>query len=216
MKRLTIAAIVAALAQFAVAETWYWSPTVQEVPSGKTDKYYFWNNANNWTNSAAVRGRPANGDTALLGWGTAGSSTYNVCGGSSSYVMQEVRFEGNKSIGMNQGTLYLRAGGGGLKYMHNSDSKSNWMGLRTVGDGEVPIHIDKNVDYALQIQMTQLNSTDKAILVKTGPGKFICFNQSGNRSYNIPLTLIRQGSFDITTKNTLSGITIAFDGNDES
>jgi len=34
MKRLTIAAIAAALAQFAVAETWYWSPTVQ-TPNAK-------------------------------------------------------------------------------------------------------------------------------------------------------------------------------------
>ena len=32
----------------------------------------------------------------------------------------------------------------------------------------------------------------------------------------LPLTLIRKGSFDITTTKALSGVTIAFDGNDES
>ena len=64
VKRLTIVAIAAALAQFASAETWYWSPKT------KTDKYYYWN-ANNWTNSTGTVGKPALGDTAVLGRGTA-------------------------------------------------------------------------------------------------------------------------------------------------
>ena len=136
MKRLTIAAIAAALAQFAFAETWYWSPTHQS-PNEKGTLFYFWNDAQNWTNSAAARGFPQAGDTALIGWGSAGDGPYNVCGNSSSYALHEVRFEGNKSLGMNQGNIVLRGGGGGLKYMHNSSNGNNWMGLYAVGDGEV-------------------------------------------------------------------------------
>ena len=214
MKRLTIAAIAAALAQFAFAETWYWSPTHQS-PNEKGTLFYFWNDAQNWTNSAAARGFPQAGDTALIGWGSAGDGPYNVCGNSSSYALHEVRFEGNKSLGMNQGNIVLRGGGGGLKYMHNSSNGNNWMGLYAVGDGEVPIHVDKNVTYALQMRMQKQGSGNPTI-VKTGPGKFVCHNQASGQSYTIPLTLIRQGAYDITTPTALNGVTLAFDGDDAS
>jgi len=209
MKRLFAFAMAAvAVAHVALAETWYWSPT------NKNGSYYYWHDGNNWTNSAATRGRPASGDTAVIGWGTAGSGPYKVCNSSSSIVMEEVRFEGNKPLNMNQGVLYLRAGGGGLKYMLNANRGDNWMGTRFVGTGEVPIHIEHAVNYALQGQVCVQSGSPT--LVKTGAGKFICFNQAGYRAYNIPLTLIRQGAIDITTTYTLSGIDIAFDGNDES
>ena len=148
MKRLTIAAIAATLAQFAVAETWYWSPTVK-TPNSKNQMFYFWNNENNWTNTAAARGFPHAGDTAVLGWGSAGAAAYYVCNDNESFVLEEVRFEGNKSIGMSQGKVVLRGGGGGLKYMHNSSSGSNWMGLYAVGDGEVPgfTHLKKSAAF---------------------------------------------------------------------
>ena len=214
MKRLTIAAIAATLAQFAVAETWYWSPTVK-TPNSKNQMFYFWNNENNWTNTAAARGFPHAGDTAVLGWGSAGDAAYYVCNDNESFVLEEVRFEGNKSIGMSQGKVVLRGGGGGLKYMHNSSSGSNWMGLYAVGDGEVPIHIDKNITYALQVCM-QKRGTGNPTIVKTGPGKFVCHNQASGNSYTIPLTLIRQGAYDITTPTALNGVTLAFDGDDAS
>ena len=56
----------------ASAETWYWSPKT------KSGNYYYWN-ANNWTNAAGTVGRPALGDTAVLGWGTATDYAYQVC-----------------------------------------------------------------------------------------------------------------------------------------
>ena len=206
---------LAALAlQVASAETWYWSPTHQS-PNEKGTLFYFWNDAQNWTNSAAARGFPQAGDTALIGWGSAGDGPYNVCGNSSSYALHEVRFEGNKSLGMNQGNIVLRGGGGGLKYMHNSSNGNNWMGLYAVGDGEVPIHVDKNVTYALQMRMQKQGSGNPTI-VKTGPGKFVCHNQASGQSYTIPLTLIRQGAYDITTPTALNGVTLAFDGDDDS
>ena len=207
-KAFFAAVLVAFAAQFASAETWYWSPNVQ------TDGRYYWN-ANNWTNTAAARGFPHTGDTAVLGWGTTGTGTYRVCDDNESWVMHEVRFEGNKVIGMNQGKIVLQGGGGGLKYMHNSDCTGNWMGLYAVGDGEVPIHIDKNVNYALQICMQKQGSGNPTI-VKTGPGKFICFNQASGNAYTIPLTLIRKGAYDITTAGTPNGVTFAFDGDDTS
>ena len=192
MKKMQIllAAMAAMALQVASAETWYWSPKT------KSGNYYYWN-ANNWTNAAGTVGRPALGDTAVLGWGTATDYAYQVCGS-----------DANRA-------LYLQGGGGGLKYMHNSDCGGNWMGFRIVGSGEVPIHIDKNKTYALQGQMT-ITEGSKATLVKTGPGKFVCFNEAGSRDYTIPLTLIRKGSFDITTAKSVSGVTFAFDGNDES
>ena len=193
----------------ASAETWYWSPKT------KSGNYYYWN-ANNWTNAAGTVGRPALGDTVVLGWGTATDYAYQVCGSDANRALYEVRFEGNKVISMNQGTLYLQGGGGGLKYMHGSNCGGNWMGLRIAGSGEVPIHIDKSsATYALQGQMT-ITSGSNATLIKTGPGKFVCFNEAGARDYTIPLTLLRKGSIDITTAKSVSGVTIAFDGDDES
>ena len=47
----------------------------------------------------------------MLGWGSATASAYYVCNDSDSFVLEEVRFEGNKSISMNQGKIVLRAGG---------------------------------------------------------------------------------------------------------
>ena len=215
MKRLTIAVLAATLvAHVASAETWYWSPTHQS-PNNKGNLYYFWNDAENWTNSAAARGCPQAGDTAVLGWGSASAAAYNVCNDNESFVLEEVRFEGNHSISMNQGKIVLRGGGGGLKYMHNSASGSNWMGLYAVGDGEVPIHIDKNITYALQVCM-QKKGTGNPTIVKTGPGKFVCHNQASGNSYTIPLTLIRQGAYDITSPTALNGVTLAFDGDDDS
>ena len=210
----TAFSLAAVALQVASAETWYWSPTHQS-PNEKGTLFYFWNDAQNWTNSAAARGFPQAGDTALIGWGSAGDGPYNVCGNSSSYALHEVRFEGNKSLGMNQGNIVLRGGGGGLKYMHNSSNGNNWMGLYAVGDGEVPIHVDKNVTYALQMRMQKQGSGNPTI-VKTGPGKFVCHNQASGQSYTIPLTLIRQGAYDITTPTALNGVTLAFDGDDAS
>ncbi len=188
----------------ASAETWYWSPKT------KSGNYYYWN-ANNWTNAAGTVGRPALGDTAVLGWGTATDYAYQVCGSDANRALYEVRFEGNKVISMNQGLLCLQGGGGGLQYMHSSNCGGNWMGLRIVGSGEVPIHIDKSsATYALQGQMTCQGGVPT--LIKTGSGKFVCFNEAGGRDYTIPLTLLRKGSIDITTTKSVSGVTIAFDG----
>ena len=193
MKRLTIAAIAAALAQFAVAETWYWAPIASPATTNAGGAFLW--NKNNWTNSAATRGFPQRGDTAVLGWGNATKTAYYVCGDDASYVLHEVRFEGNKVIPMNQGTLVLQGGGGGLKYMHGSNDTSNWMGLKAAGDGEVPIHVDKNVSFGLQMRMQKVG-TGNPTIVKTGPGTFICFNQASANAYTIPLTLIRQGKYD--------------------
>ena len=206
MKRIIYAVVLAVgVAQFASAETWYWSPT-----DGNT-----WVNANNWTNTAATRGYPHAGDTAVLGWGTAGSGAYNVCNSDATSPLYEVRFEGNKTIGMNQGNVVLQGGGGGLKWMHNASVTGNWMGLYAVGDGEVPIHVDKNVTYALQMRMQKQGSGNPTI-VKTGPGKFVCHNQGSGQAYTIPLTLIREGAYDITSSGTLNGVDLAFDGDDTS
>ena len=200
-------ALATVVAHVASAETWYWSPKT------KSGNYYYWN-ANNWTNAAGTVGRPALGDSAELGWGTATDYAYQVCGSDANRALYEVRFEGNKVISMNQGLLCLQGGGGGLKYMHNSDCGGNWMGFRIVGSGEVPIHIDKSsATYALQGQMT-ITSGSNATLIKTGAGKFVCFNEAGARDYTIPFTLLRKGSFDITTTKALSGVTLAFDGDD--
>ena len=210
----TVFSLAAMALHVASAETWYWSPTVQ-TPNSNGALFYYWNNANNWTNTAAARGFPQAGDTAVLGWGSATAPAYYVCNDNASFVLEEVRFEGNKSIGMSQGKVVLRGGGGGLKYMHNSSSGSNWLGLYAVGDGEVPIHIDKNITYALQVCM-QKKGTGNPTIVKTGPGKFVCHNQASKNSYTIPLTLIRQGAYDITTPTALNGVTLAFDGDDAS
>ena len=204
----TAFSLAAMALQVASAATWYWSP---QPATGNNN----WN-ANNWTNDAGTVGRPALGDTAVLGWGTATASAYAVCGSDVNRALYEVRFEGNKVISMNQGLLLLQGGGGGLKYMHSSTCGGNWMGFRIVGSGEVPIHIDKSsATYALQGQMT-ITSGSNATLIKTGPGKFVCFNEAGSRDYTIPLTLLRKGSIDITTTKALSGVTIAFDGDDAS
>ena len=201
-------ALATVVAHVASAETWYWSPKT------KSGNYYYWN-ANNWTNAAGTVGRPALGDTAVLGWGTATDYAYQVCNSAVGNALHEVRFEGNKVISMNQGLLCLQGGGGGLQYMHSSNCGGNWMGLRIVGSGEVPIHIDKSsATYALQGQMTCQGGVPT--LIKTGSGKFVCFNEAGSRDYTIPLTLIRKGSIDITTAKSVSGVTFAFDGNDES
>ena len=207
---ISIAFSLAALAlQVASAETWYWSPKT------KSGNYYYWN-ANNWTNAAGTVGKPALGDTAVLGRGTATDYAYQVCNSAVGNALHEVRFEGNKVISMNQGLLCLQGGGGGLQYMHSSNCGGNWMGLRIVGSGEVPINIDKSsATYALQGQMT-ITSGSNATLIKTGAGKFVCFNEAGARDYTIPVTLIRKGSFDITTTKSVSGVTLAFDGDDAS
>ena len=205
--KLAMAAVVAVLVGVASAETWYWSPSVQS--SGR----YNWN-ANNWTNTAATRGYPRTGDTAVLGWGSATASAYNVGNSGTGNPLHEVRFEGNSKVEMNQGLLCLQGGGGGLQYLRNADSTGNWMGMRFIGNGEVPINIKYNKVLALQGQVTFANGSPT--LVKTGPGKFVCFNEAGARDYTIPLTLIRKGSFDITTSKSVGGVTIAFDGNDES
>ena len=204
----TAFSLAAMALQVASAETWYWSPKT------KSGNYYYWN-ANNWTNATGTVGRPALGDTAVLGWGTATDYAYQVCGSDANRALYEVRFEGNKVISMNQGLLCLQGGGGGLQYMHSSNCGGNWMGLRIVGSGEVPIHIDKSsATYALQGQMTCQGGVPT--LIKTGSGKFVCFNEAGGRDYTIPLTLLRKGSIDITTTKSVSGVTIAFDGDDES
>ena len=144
----TAFSLAATALQVASAETWYWSPKT------KTGNYYYWN-ANNWTNATGTVGKPALGDTAVLGWGTATDYAYQVCNSAVGNALHEVRFEGNKVISMNQGLLLLQGGGGGLQYMHSSNCGGNWMGLRIVGSGEVPINIDKSsATYALQGQMT--------------------------------------------------------------
>ena len=87
------------------------------------------------------------GDTAVLGWGTATDYAYQVCGSDANRALYEVRFEGNKVISMNQGLLCLQGGGGGLQYMHSSNCGGNWMGLRIVGSGEVPIHTARHTRF---------------------------------------------------------------------
>ena len=59
----TAFSLAAMALQVASAETWYWSPTHQS-PNEKGTLFYFWNDAQNWTNSAAARGFPQAGDTS--------------------------------------------------------------------------------------------------------------------------------------------------------
>jgi autotransporter-associated beta strand protein len=216
MKRLPLFAILlfAPLAQSAVAETWYWSPSRQSTLDNG-DKVYYWQDGQNWTNSAAARGAPTRGDTAVLGRGHADGGPYGICEDGENSALHEVRFEGGQTVAMSHGSLMLQGGGGGLAYLLDADSTDNRAGLCLVGDGEVPVHVARNRSFALQTGVKKSGDGTPA-LVKTGPGRFVCFGQAGSGEYTVPLTLVRQGAYDITTDSTLDGVTIAFDGNDGS
>jgi len=108
----------------------------------------------------------------------------------------------------------LQAGGKGLQYLAASGQAGNWSAMYFSGTGEVPINISNNVTFAMQNGM-RVTSGSKPVVVKQGQGRFLCFNE-GSSDYKLPLVLIRQGAWDMSTKGTIGNTTVAFDGNDVS
>lgn len=227
----SIFALICALAiapLAADAETWYWVGD-----NAASDGRYYWNedgtgkSYNNWTNALGDVGEPARGDNAVLN-DNSRSTPYLVCNSngddksapSKRKALNSILIAGNFKKGGNQGNFALIAGGDGLRVEPSGYAASNWTGILLEGEGEVPIDIvEANSTFYTQMRMIQRMDPDQkigAVLVKKGLGTLVCFNQVGNRVYDISLTKIQQGRINVTTGNNLTGVEFRFDGNDSS
>lgn len=204
------------------AETWYW------VGNNKAnDNYYYWDGYNNWTNANGVVGDPARGDNAVLNDNSrttprlvCNSNGDDTSSSSSRKALNSILMTGNFKKGGNQGNFALIGGGEGLKVEPSNYTASNWTGILLEGEGEVPVDIvEANSTFYTQMRMVQRKDPDGkvgAVLVKKGLGTLVCFNQVGNRVYDISLTKIQQGRINVTTGKDLTNIGFRFDGNDSS
>lgn len=214
------AVCAAGLSFVSMAETWYWKGKTLDSAS-----HYTWKEPLNWTNANNEAGTPRNGDTAVLGHTKGQNQPYMVCDASgTSYsaanAVSCVCWPGPYTRAASQGNYLLQAGGQGLQFLVDADSGASYSGVMLMGEGEVPIYV-KYPNRNLVMQMRVLKKADangkcNPILVKKGPGIFSCFYQGDNKPYDIPLTLIQQGVFNLTTERVLDGIQIRFDGDDPS
>ena len=209
---VVFAAAVAAggLSSFGEGVTWHWSPT-----DGAK-----WDNAKNWVNDAGERnvGYPKTGDIAIMG-DKSNTQAMNPGGGSTTAnPLQEIRAVGNSASTINQGNYVLRGGGQGFQYLAKQGGNS-WSGMGFVGPGEIPINVaEANVTVPMQMRMLASNNP---VVVKKGPGKFVCFNQadncsSGKGGWNLPVLKIQAGTFDITRSGAIEDTDFYFDGEDAS
>ncbi len=208
MKKSIVASfVIAGLAGFsAIGETWYWSPT-----SGSN-----WTEPKNWLNSSNERGvgYPNTGDTAVLGDTSSSSGTACYAPDGSSRKLYELRIGPGKVVTMNQGDYGFQAGGKGFQYLAASGATGNWGGMRFGGNGDVPINISNNVQFAMQMRMNVDSGTPA--LVKEGQGEFICYNQNGS-SFNLKEVRVKQGAIDCSMDSgTINDCRFMFDGNDSS
>lgn len=210
--KVVLSAPLALTATWTTSPVRYWNPTTK-TQSGK-DSYYFWSTAANWLDANGATGKPVAGDTVIFGSDSKSSGAYQVSEGNSSNPLYEVCFSNKTTVSVNQGWFALKTGGRGLQYLRNANNIGNWAGLRLCGDGEVPVNIANKVTYAMQ--KACLIGTGAPTVVKVGPGTFVNCNQSGNYTYTVKKTLLREGTWDITLQNVLDGCIIGFDGNDGS
>ena len=227
-KPLRIAAVAAALAGGASAETWYWHPTHQETRTNvrynqsSFGPFYWWIDENNWTNAVGQTGFPKLGDTVVVE--DTAQTPYGVCGplqedsvypdACATNAIESLTIVNNNSV--SQGNIALQAGGGGLTYLGTVNGYTA-LGLVLVGDGEVPVDIRNDVNYLLQMRMVVSPANAKAVLVKKGAGRLVSFYQHNNCPYTIPVNRIQQGTLTPNTYSQVAnGIEFWFDGNDES
>ena len=219
-------AILAAICALAIAplaakaETWYWVGAKVNASNQR-----LWHGLNNWTNANGVAGDPARGDTAVLNDNTR-SGPYMVCNSngddskaassSARVPLDGIIFDGFKKSG-NQGNFALIAGGNGIKVLGSYGGVSHYTGILLEGEGEVPIDIvEANSEFRSQMRMVKRKDFDNKCnptIVKKGAGTFVSFYQGGNRTYEIPLTKIQQGKYDVTTGKALTDVEFRFDGN---
>ncbi len=215
------AAVLASIA--AKAETWYWVGGNVNA-SGQR----LWHGLNNWTNANGVAGDPARGDIAVLndnprlGPYMVCKSTgddWNAAASSARLPLDAIVFDGFKKS-CNQGNFALICGGNGIKVLGSYGGVSHYTGILLEGEGEVPIDIvEAGSEFRSQMRMIARKDFDNKCnptLVKKGAGTFVSYYQAGNRTYEIPLTKIQQGKFDVTTGRTLTNVEFRFDSNDGS
>ena len=222
--------IFAALCALAIAplaadaETWYWVGN----NIAKDNKTYRWNEGyNNWTNALGEAGEPARGDNAVLN-DNSRNTPYYLCDSngedtsstSPRKALNSILITGNFKKGGNQGNYALIAGGDGLRVEPSGYNAANWTGILLEGEGEVPVDIvAANSTFGSQMRMVQRKDPSGkigAVLVKKGAGTLLCFNQAGNRNYDISLTKIQQGRINVTNGKDITGVEFRFDGNDSS
>ena len=203
------------------AETWYW------VGANKNGDNRLWHGLNNWTNANGVAGDPARGDTAVLRDNQYAPHTvckssgddWNAASSSARVPLDGIIFDGNKKS-CNQGNFAFICGGSGLKVLGSYGGVSHYTGMLLEGEGEVPIDIvEAGSEFRSQMRMSKRKDFDNKCnptIVKKGAGTFVSFYQGGSRAYEIPLTKIQQGKFDVTTGKTLTDVEFRFDGNDGS
>ena len=203
---VVFAAAVAAGGLSLNAETWYWSQT-----SGSN-----WTEPKNWLNSSGERGvgYPNTGDTAVLGDTASSSGTACYSPNGSSRKLYELRIGPGKVVTMNQGDYGFQADGKGFQYLATSGTTGNWGGMRFGGNGDVPINISNNVQFAMQMRMTV--DSGRPALVKEGQGEFICYNQ-GASEFSLKEVRLKQGKIDCSSNSgSISDCQFMFDGNDTS
>ena len=214
----------AALASIAAkADTWYWVGANVNASSQR-----LWHGLNNWTNANGVAGDPARGDIAVLNDNTR-LGPYMVCNSNGDDTraastavrvpLDAIVFDGFKKS-CNQGNFALIAGGNGIKVLGSYGGVSHYTGILLEGEGEVPIDVvEAGSEFRSQMRMVMRKDLDNKCnptLVKKGAGNFVSYYQAGSRTYEIPLTKIQQGKFDVTTGKTLTNVEFRFDGNDSS
>ena len=188
-----------------------WNPT--KTTANGSSSYYYWNTPENWLDESGATGMPKIGDTVVFSQKSA--TAYRVSDDNANNPLYECRFEADATTTWNQGSVALLAGGNGLQYLRKADSGSNWAGLRVVGDGIIPVNIVNNYQFVMQkgVLLGSLSGySPTPIVVKTGLGSVVNFNQSGNYTYTLPMTRIQEGGWDITMQNTLTDCVISFDG----
>ena len=207
---VVFAAAVAACGLSLNAETWGWKPT-----SGSN-----WTEPKNWTNSVGQVGGadgksyPNTGDTVYFG--AYDNNNYAYAPNGSRYLYGLIIGpKANASI--SQGNYAFQAGGIGLQYLSASSQTGNWSGMYFNGNGIIPINIQNNVSFSMQMRMNATSGSNP-IIVKQGLGLFNCFNEGGGSgAYTLPLVLIQQGTWNMANKGwAIANALIAFDGDDET
>jgi len=218
MQKLTLKSFVLAfgLLSFGGAgavDSWYWNGTTSTNKDGKAVSYGMAvQAATNWVNAATgAQGIPQNGDIAIF------DSKYPNSGQTIGNDAGAIAFGGliyNRRCDNNQGMVTVQTGGPGVQ-LNSQNGIVYWNSEFYIkGTGEFPVYVAAGGD--LQIQKN-FKGDAGTVLVKTGPGRINVFCNGWNqRTYTVPKTLLRGGTFQIGQYegNASTGHEFWFDSND--
>lgn len=139
----------------ASAEDWYWNYT----KSGSS--YANWSFPENWTNALGQAGVPTTGDAVyFINYKSDYDNKKVPSPDLGAKPLDYVYFSCPQTVNLQQGALYLQAGGRGLKIESNNvNGMSHWGSETLSGEGEVPYDIASGKSFSVQKVMHGATAT---------------------------------------------------------